>query len=497
MVDELQLLQQVFTGDHIPSDHAWTLVRDRITAERGQEDRPAPVRHRHRHRRQARRIPIVLASVAAVLVGVVSVTQLATTSILPQASSAPWHLAAMVSTTPFVAASANIAFADHVTCPTSADCYLVSTPLDSSFGDAVNNVYASTDTGSHWSQLTLPHDAIATTALSCVTATRCMAGGGLLRAYTGDPAVAKPQRDPVLLSTVDGGGTWSVQPVPIPSAVQGLTSDPQRVVLPGTFNQLICLTAELCMATASAPFAGPGEAAVERNVFLRTDDGGSHWSNKVLPGQPGPEPGVGVNELAQASPAVMSCPTSQACAALATVDSTDARTPSTVSWRTKDGGTTWSTKTLPQGVQVMGAEPSCPDALHCWLPVAQQKAPGALLLSELLTTRDGGASWQVQPIPLSGGFLTSVSCPTNNDCWVSGGTGGPSSRGVIMDTHDGGLHWASAALPGGSGSGLAGTLASIDEVDCNAQQSCVALGSPVGITTHGTEEAILANHNAS
>lgn len=490
MVDELQLLQQVFTGDHIPSDHAWALVRDRVTAECVQEDRPAPVRHRHRHRRQARRIPIVLASVAAVLVGLVSVTQLATTSIRPQASSAPWHLAAMVSTTPFVAASANIAFADHMTCPTSADCYLVSTPLDSSFGDAVNNVYASTDTGSHWSQLTLPHDVIATTALSCVTATRCMAGGGLLRAYSGNPAVAKPQRDPVLLSTVDGGGTWSVQPVPIPSAVQQLTSPPQRVVLPGTFNQLICLTADLCMATASAPFAGPGEAAVERNVFLRTDDGGSHWSNKVLPGQPGPEPGVGVNELAQASPAVMSCPTQQDCLAFASVDSPS--TPRTVSWRTEDGGTTWSIATLAHLV-TMNAEPSCPDALHCWLPVSY----GAQFKSDLLTTSDGGASWQVQHPPLGSGSLSSISCPTTSDCWVSGDTGGRLSRGVIMDTFDGGLHWAYAALPGGSRPGVAGALASVDEVDCNAQQSCVALGSPMGITTHGTEEAILANHNAS
>jgi photosystem II stability/assembly factor-like uncharacterized protein len=150
---------------------------------------------------------------------------------------------------------------------------------------------------------------------------------------------------------------------------------------------------------------------------------------------------------------------------------------------------------LPQGVQVMGAEPSCPDALHCWLPVAQQKAPGALLLSELLTTRDGGASWQVQPIPLSGGFLTSVSCPTNNDCWVSGGTGGPSSRGVIMDTHDGGQHWTDVALPAHAGPSVTGTLASVDEVDCNAQQSCLALATPVGITTHGIVEAILANQN--
>jgi photosystem II stability/assembly factor-like uncharacterized protein len=113
---------------------------------------------------------------------------------------------------------------------------------------------------------------------------------------------------------------------------------------------------------------------------------------------------------------------------------------------------------------------------------------------QLLESTDGGASWNVRsPQGLSGTTIWgSVSCPTDNNCWLAGEVTGANRESVVYTSNDGGQTWTNVPLPSAIGAESA-PLQGIDEVDCNTTLTCVILGIPAGVSENGVDEAILTN----
>jgi hypothetical protein len=477
MVDELQLLREVFKSEEEPGAGALELMHGRLAIAIETEQRlNGKASHRVRTALGSRRrmVSAVVAAAALIVGLVVSFNGSGTQSV---ASASPFRLASLITVQAFRASPETVQFANHVTCPTTTDCYLVARFMNAPTASAGNNVYSSTDGGGTWQELALPSGVYAETALSCTSTVRCSAGGSQ---YEGLNAQDKPIMNPVFLSTSNGGESWTVQPFPTPQLGQF-----ENLFSPFV-TSLSCPSSETCEALLVANFGGPGYSTAVDNVFMRTDDGGQSWSTTILPGQPAPASGGGLMNSPMNNG--MSCPSTQVCVASALLSPIGGAT--SIVWRTDDGGATWLVGSLPDGLTSAGPL-SCPDSLHCWI-VAGSYGKGSN--DQLLESTDGGASWNVRsPQGLSSTTIWgSVSCPTDNNCWLAGEVTGANRESVVYASNDGGQTWTNVPLPSAIGAESA-PLHGIDEVDCNTTLTCVILGIPAGVSEDGVNEAILTN----
>ena len=462
----------------MPDALAWEVLNERLSAAiNGEQHLSDQSPRRSNGKFHVRRRLVVAMAAAVVLLGAVSVSinGVGKPSV---ASASPFRLASLVTVQPFTASPESVQFANHVTCPTSSDCYLTARFMDAPTSSAGNNVYSSTNGGSTWQELALPSGTYVETALSCTSSVRCSAGGGQ---YEGLDAYDKPILNPVLLSTSNGGESWAVQPVPLPQLGQF------QLFLNVGVTQLSCPSSETCDALLVANFGGPGYSTAVDNIFMRTDNGGQSWSTTILPGQPAPTSGGGLMNSPWNNG--MSCPTTQVCVASAVFSPNSPAT--SIVWITDDGGATWLVSSLPDGLTSAGPL-SCPDSLHCWI-VAGTLSKG-FANNQLLESTDGGANWNVRsPQGLSGTTMWgSVSCPTDNNCWLAGEVTRANRESVVYASDDGGQTWTNVQLPTAVGAESA-PLKGIDEIDCNASLTCVVLGVPAGVSEDGVNEAILTN----
>ena len=124
----------------------------------------------------------------------------------------------------------------------------------------------------------------------------------------------------------------------------------------------------------------------------------------------------------------------------------------------------------PSGTGELGAL-SCATARRCWaVGVAGPNAaaaPGATTV--IVATKNGGRTWRGQHV--TGGStpeLSGVSCPTTTDCMAVGSNGAslPGS-GVVLTTTDGGATWNPVAAPTGA--------LTVTTVTCSSVTSCQAI----------------------
>lgn len=294
-----------------------------------------------------------------------------------------------------------------VSCVDGGDCLAVG-----------GSVIGTTDGGAHWNLLAMP--ALASNsdvllAVSCVDASTCWTAS----------------RDGVLSKTIDGGQTWSRQPLPGPTT---------------SLTALTCLDAQHCWA---AGIAGP-------NVILRTVDGGTDWSTADTPGG-------GVQGL--------SCLSVQVCWAAGNTSydtATSVQTEAALREST-DGGATWTVKVTyqPQYAGIFNGV-SCVGTQDC-SAVGNSDTTTPLLA----TTSDGGAHWTLQSVPSGVQELRSISC-TASGCWSVGaeGEGKPGAQAVIVESGPAG----SAAT-----TRLTTTLP-IVTIDCISSGSCWAAGGNTSAT---------------
>lgn len=470
-----------------------------------------------RHRRTHRSWLLQLTAMVIVVLVVVGVAAWRTTNHATQKSSTPparseprWRFAASLTGPQFVIATGNPQSIVGATCGTQKLCFLsTGYGLDYIGG---GSLYVSHDSGGSWVQAPLPVTTAATTLASCASASWCAVGGGVLDTKTGDPAAKKPSRDPVLLVTSDGGATWSDIAVPIPVSVQQLPAynglPAETTYWPGEIDSLSCSAPGQCNVVGHTQSTNPSSPNGDEFVFLRTVDGGAHWTTTVLPETPAESNDQVVVPGGQS--VSMACPTALNCVVAASIFPVFLPQGGVVVvWKTTNGGQTWS-EHLATGVSTLASfSPiSCPTVDECWLvPEGTEGAPGHSIPKILLKSTNGGRTWVQVPLPSFGppsvptGFsVYSISCPKSSQCFAAGAVETPEppdgrqcqvyggcygTGALIAATTDSGKSWHLVTLPSGVGA--------VVNVSCTRGSACVAVASPGG---DGLGSIVLTNRAA-
>ncbi len=213
----------------------------------------------------------------------------------------------------------------YFTCPDASTCFALSGSYASDQASSATSVslYASTDFGTTWSTYALPSGFLSTSPLACSGATDCAAGGTY-------------DSQPVLVTTNDGGHSFTIDPLPA-----GV----------GVIYSLSCPSAESCRGLVAA-HTDSNQTPIDA-TFLSTNDGGVQFQDSVIVA------GDSMEELA--------CPSVSSCTLIGVSDSSrtgDAM--SGVTAVTDDGGQTWSTGAFPLGFGIDYLSGiSCADAQHC------------------------------------------------------------------------------------------------------------------------------------
>ena len=371
-----------------------------------------------------------------------------------------------------------------LTCPTSEVCYLELTSAQPGVTpyNPVTTAYKSVDGGTTWSPLSLPILGNADTSMSCPSVSVCSLGlqtsSSTTEEYAGEGTAQ------LMLSTTDGGTSWTSQTVSInPVLGDDATLDPSLVNVQGSWSQLQCFSATSCIAVALAPSDQPVEGGddsegVLRNVIMRTSDGGATWTSSLLPwsNAMGGSPG-----WSNAQAMSLSCATAINCVGLSTVFHSvvdNSQSASVLVMRSDDGGATWQTNWAPAPAQTSSFHLTCPTILQCYAPVGVgTSAPGNGV--QIMATYDGGITWTFSTPPTttseaSRNVYRSLSCTSASTCWISGevlnGSGLGSSQAAIWATTDSGNTWTSVSIPTG--------LGIVFDVVCNEPSSCLAVGQP-------------------
>jgi len=371
-----------------------------------------------------------------------------------------WQLTASLSSTQFQLGSGNPGSVSDINCGGGSTCFLSTFYGVGGNTGLTGSTYVSHDGGATWSAVTLPPGVAAATPVSCVSATWCAAGGGLLDPSTGGPAAKKEMRDPELLVTTDGGATWTMHALPISPDVEQLPAygslPAETTYWPGIVDAVDCTAVGVCnvMAHVLNSTNVNGGLIPDNLIFLRTTDDGSVWAQTVLP-ERSSEAGY-EEQVPNGNGAALACPTASSCVAISELA---AFGPGVVdAWRTSDSGRTWQ-ETQITGAQSIFPGLSCPDAENCW---ASTGGP-------LIHSTDGGATWSLVPAPAGvsvNGVVTgwdSMSCTSADSC-VLGGQG-------MEATTDGGKSWVPVTLPAGVGA--------VQSIACEVHGSCIALANPV------------------
>lgn len=254
------------------------------------------------------------------------------------------------------------------------------------------------------------------TGVSCGSVTRCFAVG------LGSGAAA------AVVGSLNGGATWSAESVPTSvTALAGIS----------------CGGPLTCLAVGAAGSAG---------AVISTMDGGRSWT-------------LGQDPAGAAAVTAVQCTSRLGCVALATDGA------SYWSETTTDLGATWSRGgDLPANMTAVGLTCSSPSSCLTagYTPTGPGQAGGTIA-----TTANGGGSWAAAPLPQGVGLLRSAAC-TGDACIAVGTsstatTGFVPGHGTLLTSTDGGASWQ---VDNGAVSGDDAFAAA-----CPNQRTCVAVGT--------------------
>lgn len=372
---------------------------------------------------------------------------------------------------------------DEMTCATAQVCYLesqVTSGSSTSAQEPTSYVYRSNDAGSTWTSISIPHGMLLDTPFSCFGSDSCMVG-----AQTGGTVYSAVGTIQEMLTTTNGGTSWTVQQVPMAPVIgQDSALDPQLTGLQGSLTQLQCFNSESCIGFGGVPSDQPQQPLIDplqganRTMVTRTQDGGKTWSSTVLPWSNTPK---GEPAWSNAQPLTATCSTSNVCVGIATVlaagNSSGIQLTSMLEFRTTDSGVTWSSNWIPN-IPGTVSSLTCPNGNNCYATVEVTNLGAKTGSPEVIATSDGGTTWQLESVftatPSRDNGLTSITCPSFNTCLASGFqrsmTNAKLSTGTIFVTSDGGHTWSSSQLPTG--------LGIVTEVDCTSAQTCLAIAQP-------------------
>lgn len=317
-------------------------------------------------------------------------------------------------------------------CMAPGDCALAG------FGTGVDEVWATSGSGTAWRDVGPTGGLGALDAVSCVGAA-CVAVGEQLTAVSSNAGaswVVRPARlaaslasvsctsaldcvavgslggAPVAERTVDGGARWSVSSVP---KAAGALSD-------------VACAASVCVAVTVAGGA------------VRSGDGGATWVTTPL-----------------SAMSAVACPTPRACVAVGENDegSTDVA-------RTTDGGAHWIEQAYPSVGAGFDAV-SCPTATTCFaLGAVADVGPGEQEPGVFVST-DGAVSWHLRGSPPWQGEVAdtpaAIACKGSTCAVVLAAPPYDPRQATVSTSTDGGIEWSMDAMPPGdlAPDGLAAT----------------------------------------
>ena len=450
MVDELQLLRRHVDALSPASEAEIDGARHRLYAEIDLERRVAPghidlrrARQLGPVRRRRLRLGFAMAALvfaaAAVIIPVLAGrtphAKVATTRPTSPQGRAVWTLAGYIAQPLWRVRPGTGSDPYRITCPTATTCYATGPSRPPSTGTTSTPpqyvVEVSHDGGGHWQQLLAPAGAPKLIGLHCLSADNCVAIGGTI----GFSAMTYS-----MVTTADGGQSWTTLPIPGTSVGGGLLS---------------CATSSACVATYSVP--GPRGQGSEYVAYM-TSDGGHDWSASAFP--------------STFSPDALECSRGGQCiaggykATLAQEKSGDLG-PAAIVYST-NGGASWTEVTVPSGGSNIDTL-SCANANNC-MAIETGASKSSVLVSD-----DGGETWTASPSGMPAGVrLNSVSCPTASDCWVSGSrTIHAARQAVVYSTQDGGASWGNESLP--TVGGL--TLGVVGAISCPRAPGCFAVAN--------------------
>jgi hypothetical protein len=397
----------------------------------------------------------------------------------------------------------------YLSCPSASTCYTMSgryASIDAEAPLLSESLYVSTNVGVTWTEFPMPQGFAPTSPLACGGVSDCAAGGTY-------------NRQPVLVTTSDGGHSFAIDPLPA-----GV----------GHLDTLSCPSAEYCVGLAAA--SAFLQIGTTNATFLSSSDGGTTFTGTPI--------------IAGDSMQSLTCSSSLDCTAVGWNNELGPNDPTAgVAAMTTDGGQIWTAGTLPAGFGIFsGSKLSCADALHCLvtgaiaisiqnppkctganLPPPSQggfpmnaQSPAVQAISQaesrtamantlkeaesgnlacagegqtywtgdIASTEDGGLSWAPDPLPANvpEPMFYDLSCPTDNQCWAVGqdslshqvGQSYDGSSPMLLGTTDGGSNWSPVTfrVPAGAPNAVIAypTTASID---CPSAGACVALGQNV------------------
>jgi len=370
-----------------------------------------------------------------------------------------------------------VASLDGVSCPSANNCMAVGKTTVGSdtrqpFFPIAGALIVTANGGATWAVAALPQSVINLTAISCPTTTNCVAAGSTFR------EVVKPRGTvtmPALMSTTNGGGSWQVTAAPgAPSLVAMFCASSSDCMAVGSgkstgaavsttnggatwkadivpprqqgLSAVSCASTTSCVAVGSTP--------TNIGDVIATTNGGGTWVVRAVPG--------GLEVLR-----AIACPSTSECIAVGDwVDGAGAIV------LTTNGGSTWTAETAPGGVGLRAV--ACPSTRDC-VAVGNTDDAGSNGVGGIVTTRDGGVTWQLRPLAARTMSLTGVSCASPGDCVAVGF--GDSWPGVIVGTSDGGATWKTETAPSvRGGERLSG-------VSCSSARDCVAVGEGYAFVT--------------
>ena len=241
--------------------------------------------------------------------------------------------------------------------------------------------------------------ALGTPAPSAAPAANSWHVAATLALGTGDTAASCPDRATCwaieggeLLSSQDGGATWTTQTSVVPADVSAL-------------NDLDCPATSVCYLTATL------DTGVPEVLVLRAGA-----------------------VTAQAVPATVPLPTI-ACATAKHCTASDG----TNVYVTHDGAQTWRTTALPRIIYTVPALSCVASTSRCWVVGDSGEIP----IIEL--SKDDGKHWQLQIAPEDTDGLYDVACPSTTTCYAVGAD--VDDNALVFGTHDGGATWTTESSP--------------------------------------------------
>jgi photosystem II stability/assembly factor-like uncharacterized protein len=346
-------------------------------------------------------------------------------------------------------------------CPSGATCYA------DSIGGQLEYTH---DGGATWHQATGTGTATSAPQISCTDARDC------------DVLADIAGRGSMLLTTTDGGQTWTARPGP-PASLGGAPTGPPSATQTGLAqDSMSCATISSCIVIDYH-----GDFSGSSTQVFTTSDGGGRWSQTAFP-----SPASG-----DFLPSGLRC-TGATCVTVGSIIGPYTKfqsqsrsgyrgqgvaTLAGAAYASDDGGATWSASAAPP---TAGAGQitvlTCPDATSCYAA-----ATGAVF-----RTADGGQTWArvsttsklpSAPASYNGWGFSSMSCATSSSCWLTGAAlpkphpsstgqsqavGVGQAEGLLASTADAGATWAQSTVPAGVGG--------VIDVTCPDTTTCFALG---------------------